>query len=126
MKIAIKPDGLIAIEDIEFSGHFCYPPCEAFDRYIELYQQIVKNKGGDSEIGTKLPEMIRQVGFKQVNLNVIQPNFMEEEGKLIAQITKDFEKINKNKENNLIFLVNTKIECYLSFVSLISALVWLD
>ena len=87
MKTAIKPDGLIAIEDIQFSGHFCYPNCPAFDRYLQLYQQVVIDKGGDPEIGVKLPGMLRQAGFKTVNLNVVQPTFMTGEGKLLAQIT---------------------------------------
>ena len=87
MKMAVKSGGLIAVEDIEFSGHFCYPKCSAFDKYIELYQQVVKNKEGDPEIGPKLPGILRQAGFKKVNLNLVQPTFMEGEGKLVAQIT---------------------------------------
>lgn len=87
LKMAIKPEGWIGVEDIEFSGHFCYPKCRAFDQYIELYQQVVKEKGGDPEIGPKLPGMLQKAGFKQVKLNVIQPTFIEGEGKLLAQIT---------------------------------------
>ena len=87
MKMAVKPNGFVAIEDLQFSGHFCYPDCPAFDRYIQLYQQVVINKGGDPEIGSKLPEMLKKAGFKEVNLNLVQPTFMKGEGKLIAQIT---------------------------------------
>jgi ubiquinone/menaquinone biosynthesis C-methylase UbiE len=87
MKIALKPGSLIALEDLEFSGHFCYPKCPAFDRYIELYQQVVQNKGGDPEIGPKLPGMLRKAGFKEINLNLVQPTFLEGEGKSMAQIT---------------------------------------
>ena len=77
LKMSIKSGGLIALEDLEFSGHFCYPKCRAFEQYIELYQQVVKSKGGDPEIGPKLPGMLQKAGFKQVNLNVIQPTFLE-------------------------------------------------
>ncbi|MGL5941529.1 MAG: class I SAM-dependent methyltransferase [Waterburya sp.] len=87
MKIALKPGGWIAIEDLAFSGHFCFPQCQAFDKYIELYQQVVQNKGGDPEIGLKLPGMLKKAGFKEVNLNLVQPTFIEGEGKSIAQIT---------------------------------------
>ena len=87
MKMALKPGGRIAIEDLEFAGHFCYPKHSAFDRYIELYQQVVQNKGGDPEIGLKLPGMLKKVGFQEVNFNLVQPTFMEGEGKSIAQIT---------------------------------------
>ncbi len=81
MKMAVKLGGLIAVEELEFSGHFCYPKCPAFDKYIQLYQQVVQNKGGAPEIGPKLPGMLRQAGFKEVNLNLVQPTFMEGEGK---------------------------------------------
>ncbi|MEL4896838.1 class I SAM-dependent methyltransferase [Crocosphaera sp. Alani8] len=87
LKMSLKSGGLIAIEDLQFSGHFCYPKCRAFEQYIELYQQVVKRKGGDPEIGPKLPGMLQKAGFKQVNLNVIQPTFLEGEGKFLASIT---------------------------------------
>ena len=87
MKTAVKPGSLIAVEDIEFAGHFCYPKSSAFDEYIRLYQQVVQNKGGDSEIGLKLPGMLKKAGLKEVNFNLVQPTFMEGEGKLVALIT---------------------------------------
>src|SRR5262245_912750 len=34
---ACRPNGLIVVEDIEFSGSFCYPHCAAYQRYVELY-----------------------------------------------------------------------------------------
>ena len=87
MKTAVKPGGLVAVEDLEFAGHFCYPRSSAFNRYIQLYQQVVRNKGGDPEIGLKLPGMFKKAGFKEVNFNLVQPTFMETEGKLVASIT---------------------------------------
>ncbi len=87
MNMAVKPGGLVAIEDLQFSGHFCYPDCPAFERYIQLYQQVVINQGGEPEIGPKLPGMLKQAGFKEVNLNLVQPIFMDGEGKSVAQIT---------------------------------------
>lgn len=87
MKTAVRSGGIVAVEDIEFAGHFCYPKSPAFDKYIELYQQVVRNKGGDSEIGVKLPGMFNQAGFREVKFNLVQPAFKSGEGKLIAAIT---------------------------------------
>ena len=87
MKTAVKLGGLVAVEDIEFSGHFCHPKSSAFDKYIQLYQQVVQNKGGDSEIGLKLPGMLKQAGLNEVKFSLVQPTFMEGEGKLVALIT---------------------------------------
>ena len=32
----LTPGGVLAIEDCDLSGHFCYPPSQMFDRYVEL------------------------------------------------------------------------------------------
>jgi predicted O-methyltransferase YrrM len=84
---ACKPQGALVIEDIDFSGSFCYPPCAAYQRYTELYQQVVLRRGGDANIGPKLPGLLRRAGLAQVQLNVIQPAHITGEGKLIAAIT---------------------------------------
>jgi ubiquinone/menaquinone biosynthesis C-methylase UbiE len=33
---ALRPGGRLAVEDIFFPGHVCYPPNAAFDRYLDL------------------------------------------------------------------------------------------
>ena len=54
----LKPGGILAIEDCAFTGHFCYPPSPAFDRYVELCGEVMRRRGGDPGIGLKLPQMI--------------------------------------------------------------------
>lgn len=87
MAEACRPGGTIVIEDTDFSGSFCYPTCVAYDRYKELYQKVVRRRGGDSDIGPKLPEMFRGAGIEAVELNVTQPVHIHGEGKLVAPIT---------------------------------------
>lgn len=82
-----KPGGLIVIEDIDFTGSFCYPPCGAYQKYTELYQQVVHRRGGDPNIGPKLPGMLRRAGATGVQVNVVQPAHTEGDGKLMASIT---------------------------------------
>src|SRR5262249_35695619 len=41
---ACAPRGLIVIEDTDFAGSFCYPSCAAYERYKELYQELVQRK----------------------------------------------------------------------------------
>ena len=84
---ACAPGGNIVIEDTHFAGSFCYPPCAAYERYKELYQKLVQRKGGDSNIGPKLPGMLRRAGVQDIELNVIQPAHMHGEGKLMAPLT---------------------------------------
>lgn len=84
-----RPSGVIVIEDIEFLASFCYPPNPAYDRYVELYQQTVLKRGGDPNIGPKLPEMLRKAGIDGVEINVFQPTHLRGEGKRMAAITMD-------------------------------------
>jgi len=79
--------GTIVIEDTDFAGSFCYPTCAAYERYKELYQQLVQRRGGDSNIGPKLPAMLRRAGIEGIQLNVVQPSHIHGEGKLMASIT---------------------------------------
>jgi ubiquinone/menaquinone biosynthesis C-methylase UbiE len=84
---ACRPNGLIVVEDIDFAGSFCYPHCAAYQRYGELYQRVVHRRGGDPDIGPKLPGMLRRAGVNEIQVNVVQPTYIEGDGKLIASIT---------------------------------------
>ena len=84
---ACKPQGAIAIEDIDFTGSFCYPDCAAYKRYTELYQTVVYRRGGDPTIGSKLFLLLRKAGIEKIQINVVQPIHIQGEGKLIASIT---------------------------------------
>ena len=84
---ACVPEGTVVIEDTDFVGSFCYPTCAAYERYNELYQELVRRRGGDSNIGSKLPAMLSRPGIQTVELNVIQPVHIRGEGKLMAPLT---------------------------------------
>jgi hypothetical protein len=87
MMQACVPGGTIVIEDTDFAGSFCYPTCAAYEQYNELYQELVQRRGGDPNIGPKLPAMLRRAGMPEVELNVIQPTHIRGEGKLMAALT---------------------------------------
>jgi len=52
-----------------------------------LYQELLQRRGGDSNIGPKLPAMLRRAGVERVELNVVQPAHIRGEGKLMAPMT---------------------------------------
>jgi len=87
MAQATRPGGLVVVEDIQFTGHFCHPACPAFDRYVTLYQEVVQRKGGDPNIGPRLLEMFLDTGLEDVELDVIQPTYRQGPGKQIAAVT---------------------------------------
>jgi ubiquinone/menaquinone biosynthesis C-methylase UbiE len=84
---ALRPGGLLAVEDVFFPGHVCYPPNAAFDRYLELYQAVVRAKGADPAIGPRLMGMALDAGLVDVQVELIVPTFREGEGKRVAQVT---------------------------------------
>jgi SAM-dependent methyltransferase len=87
MKSVLRPGGVVAVEDIDFRAHFCEPECPALWRYVELYSETVKRRGGDANIGPRLPGMVIAAGFNAVHMNVVQRAGHEGEVKLITPIT---------------------------------------
>jgi SAM-dependent methyltransferase len=85
----LKPGGLLAVEDIDFDGHVCYPSSAAFDRYVELYTESARARGCDPCIGPRLPSLVQAAGFSDVNVGIVQPSGISGEVKLIAAITFD-------------------------------------
>ena len=84
---ALRPGGRLAVEDIFFPGHVCYPPNAAFDSYLELYQAVVRAKGADPAIGARLMPMALDAGLVEVQVGLVVPVFHEGEGKRVAQVT---------------------------------------
>ena len=82
---ALRPEGLLAVEDVFFPGHVCYPSNAAFDRYLELYQAVVRAKGADPAIGPRLMGMALDAGLVDVQVELIVPTFREGEGKRVAE-----------------------------------------
>ncbi len=87
MRQALRPGGIVVLEDIDFRAHFCHPDCPAFRRYLELYSEIVKRRGGDANIGPRLPAFLSEAGFEDIQMNVVQPAGISGEVKLMAPLT---------------------------------------
>lgn len=90
---ALQPNGLLLIEDTDFSGHFSQPASRAFNRYVSLYQRLLHQRGADASFGQKLPLLLHEMGFVDGAFQISQPVHITGEGKLMAEIT--FEGISK-------------------------------
>jgi len=84
---AVRPGGVAVVEDIDAGGHFCYPPCAGFDAFVRLYRTAAVRRGVDADIGPKLHGMLFDAGWRDLQLNVIQPTFTSGEGKRMALLT---------------------------------------
>jgi predicted O-methyltransferase YrrM len=69
----INPGGVMIVEDIDFRGHFAEPDCPALQRSVELYTTAVQNRRANPNIGPKLPGLLRDAGFQDIQMKLVQP-----------------------------------------------------
>lgn len=70
---ALRPGGVLVVEDVDYGGEFCDPPCPAFSRYSELFVQATQRRGADPFIGRKLSRLLQDAGFSHVDSTLVQP-----------------------------------------------------
>jgi ubiquinone/menaquinone biosynthesis C-methylase UbiE len=87
MRGALRPGGVVVVEDIDIRGHFSYPESAALARFVELYSEIVRRKGADPNIGPRVPSLLTDAGFENVEMRVVQLAGMVGEVKLMTPIT---------------------------------------
>lgn len=83
----LRPGGWVVVEDIDFSGSFTWPESAAHRRYHELYCAVVRNRGGNPNLGPQLPILLAEAGFESVEINVVQPAATQGEVKLLDPLT---------------------------------------
>ena len=86
----LRPGGQAVFEDIDFTGHFSHPASAAFQRYIGLYSEVVHLAGADPNIGPRVPRLLVEAGFDDVQVNVAQPAGLSGEVKAIHHLTMDY------------------------------------
>jgi SAM-dependent methyltransferase len=83
----LAPGGLVIIEDIDMAGFFHWPPSAATERGQQLYYAVMRRRGVDPDIGRRLPSLLLDAGFVDVDLNVVQPVGLTGEVKVGVAIT---------------------------------------
>ena len=75
------------IEDLDLSNYHCYPSSYAFERYVELVTELKKRQGADATIGSRLQTLLRKANFAHIQVQVVQPTFLNTEGKRIPSLS---------------------------------------
>jgi len=83
----IKPGGKLVLEDVDFDLHVAEPRPPAFDRYLQLYEAVVKLKGGDPFLGRKLFKLATQADLTQIKTSVQVSVFTEGAPKRMSSLT---------------------------------------
>lgn len=84
---ALKPGGMILIEDIDIAGRFCYPENAAVEASYQLYMALSRRRGGDPIIGRRLSLLLEEAGFADVGTTVVQPFSRQGGAKDVAILT---------------------------------------
>jgi ubiquinone/menaquinone biosynthesis C-methylase UbiE len=84
---AVRPGGALIVEDADFDGWCCHPPNEGFDFFLRAYARAVAHWGGDHALGRKLYYYFLEVGIPDPNVSVVQPFYIEGEGKTLPLLT---------------------------------------
>jgi predicted O-methyltransferase YrrM len=84
---ALRPDGVIAVDDADFDGAFCYPPNSGFDFWRERYSQTVRHHGGDPTLGRKLVRLFVDAGLPLPEVRVTQRVLRDGPAKQIPLLT---------------------------------------
>ena len=84
---ALAPGGRIVVEDVDFRGHFAHPESAALDRYVEIYTSVVRGRGGDANLGPRLPGLLAGAGFEDIGVDVLNPAATSGTLKLLNPVT---------------------------------------
>ena len=84
---AARPRGVVAVEDIDYSGGFCHPPCRAYDAFWRLYPRLAAHAGGDARMGRRLPVLFAAAGLEEIGVHIEQPAGFDPDVKLLGALT---------------------------------------
>jgi SAM-dependent methyltransferase len=87
MVSAVRPGGLVIVEDTDFRGCFTEPACSAYDRWVGWFTEAVRSKGGDLEIGPRLPALLRAAGLTDIGVRIAQPAYIDGPPKQLQQMS---------------------------------------
>jgi SAM-dependent methyltransferase len=87
MWAAVRPRGVLVVEEADFDGWCCHPANEGFDFFVRTYSEALTRRGGDSAFGRKLYGGFLAVGIPAPEMGLVQPVWTGGEGKTLAWST---------------------------------------
>jgi SAM-dependent methyltransferase len=89
MWAAVRPGGVLIVEDADFDGCCCHPSSEAFDFFLRTYAGVLELRGGDHAIGRKLYGCFLAAGIPGARVSSVQSVWTEGETKTLIWSTLD-------------------------------------
>jgi len=86
---AVRPGGVIVVEDADHDGWGCHPANEGFAFFRQTFCQAIDRGGGDHAIGRKLYSSFREAGIPDAHVDLVVPLYLADEGKTLPLSTLD-------------------------------------
>jgi SAM-dependent methyltransferase len=84
---AVRPGGVVAVNDADFEAAFCYPRTDAFDFWIDRYSKVLRHFGGDPVLGRTLVRRFLDAGLPTPDVRISQRVLRDVPGKLLPMLT---------------------------------------
>ena len=69
MAALVKPGGVVALHEADWTAHVCDPPLPAWNRLRQVLDRYSEAKGMDLYVGRRIARMLRNAGLVEVQVN---------------------------------------------------------
>ena len=87
MWAAVRPGGVLLVEDADFDAAFCWPPDPGHGFWRERYQEVLRRHGGDPLVGRKLLSLFLSADIPTPELSLAQTVTREGDAKTLPCLT---------------------------------------
>lgn len=67
----LRPGGLVAVRDADYSTMTAWPRLPAVDRWLEVYHAVATRNGADADAGRRLRSWVTAAGFEDVEVTAV-------------------------------------------------------
>lgn len=84
---AVRPGGVLAVEDADLDGLFCDPDNAGFGFYRRIYAEVLARNGGDPGCARRLARYFRETGIPAPAMRLLQAVNADGDAKAIPLLT---------------------------------------
>jgi ubiquinone/menaquinone biosynthesis C-methylase UbiE len=84
---AVRPGGVLAVEDADLEGLFCDPDNDGFSFYRRIYAEVLARNGGDPGCARRLVRYFREIGISDPEMRMLQGISADGDAKIMPLLT---------------------------------------
>jgi SAM-dependent methyltransferase len=84
---AVRPGGVLAVEDADLEGLFCDPDNDGFAFCRRMYAEVLARNGGDPGCARRLPRYFREIGIPDASMRLLQGVSRDGDAKVLPLLT---------------------------------------